>query len=139
MPGMLEWTGIPEFAAALTRTVERASAEARAAVAEAAGELEKAAKQNASGRPGPNVVTGTLRRSITHDPITPWGVGGWQTKVGPTVIYGRRIELGFHGVDSIGRNYNQGPFPYFAPAFESVRTRIPAIYAKHWAAALSGT
>src|SRR5258708_5251694 len=137
MPG-IEWTGIPEFAAALTRTVERASVEARAAVAEVAGLLEKTAKQEASGRPGPNVVTGTLRRSIVHDPITPWGVGGWQTKVGPTVIYGRRIELGFHGADSLGRAYNHHGYSYFGPAYARVTPMIPAIYAKHWARALSG-
>src|SRR5216684_4443162 len=105
MAGWLTWTGVPEFAASLESTVAKASVEARAAVAEAAGELEKAAKQNASGRPGPNVISGTLRRGIKHEPIYPWGVRGWATEVGPTVIYSRRIELGFVGADSLGRVY----------------------------------
>lgn len=138
MPAWLEWTGIPEFAAALDATIVRASVEARAAVAEVAAEVEKLAKQNASGRPGPNVVSGTLRRGIKHGPITPYGVRGWQTQLGPTAIYSRRIELGFHGADSLGRVYNQGPFPYFTPAWNEVVPRATEIYALHWRKALTG-
>jgi len=132
------WSGVEEFAAALGRVGERTSIEARAALAEVASELEKVAKRNASGRPGPNVVTGTLRRSITHDPITPWGIGGWQTKVGPTVIYGRRIELGFKGADSLGRVFDAPGYPYFGPAFRQVVPRIPEIMRRHIATALMG-
>ncbi len=138
MPAYFEWTGIPEFAAALERVVTAASVEARAAVAEAAGEVEKQAKLNASGRPGPNVITGTLRRSIKHDPITPWGVRGWQTQVGPTAVYGRRVELGFHGTDSLGRHFNQPGYPYFTPSWNMVAPRMTAIYAAHWRKALTG-
>ena len=130
------WSGVTEFAAALDRVATRTQVETRAAIAEMAAELEKKAKENASGRPGPNVVTGTLRRSIKHDPITPWGLGGWQTKVGPTVIYGRRVELGFHGADSIGRRYNAPGYPYFEPAFRSVDFR--GILWKHVRTALMG-
>lgn len=133
---MIQWTGIPEFAAALQRTVERTSAEARVFVAEAAASVEALAKDHASGRPGPEVVTGTLRRGITHDPITPWGVGGWQTRVGPTVIYSRRIELGFAGTDSLGRRYNQPPYPYFGPATAAVARDMPRLWALHMRAAL---
>lgn len=132
------WSGVEEFASALTRVGERASIASRSALVEIASELEKAAKQNASGRPGPNVVTGTLRRSIKHDPVTPWGLGGWQTKVGPTAVYGRRIELGFSGADSLGRVYKQPPYPYFTPAFHAVVRRIPAIMAKHLGYAIAG-
>jgi hypothetical protein len=39
--------------------------------------------------------------------------------VGPDVPYGRRIELGFIGTDSLGRKYHQGPRPYLRPAFDS--------------------
>jgi hypothetical protein len=44
--------------------------------------------------------------------------------VGPTIIYARRIELGFKGADSLGRVYDQAPNPYAKPAFEEV---IPGI------------
>ena len=132
------WSGVDEFVAALDRVATRTSAELRAAAGEMAGELEKQAKLNASGRPGPEVVTGTLRRGITHDPVTPYGVAGWQTKVGPTVIYSRRIELGFHGADSLGRVYNQPGYPYFLPAVKDSQPRLAAIFARHVAAALTG-
>ena len=134
----LHWIGIPEFAAALERTTARASAESRVFVAEAAASIEAIAKDHASGRPGPEVVTGTLRRGITHDPIQPWGVGGWRTKVGPTVIYSRRIELGFHGTDSRGRHYNARGYPYFEPAFRSVAATLPRIWRLHMRIATVG-
>ena len=134
----IQWTGVNEFVARLTEMGDRATVAARAAVAEAAGEIEKQAKLNASGRPGPNVVTGTLRRSIGMTSITPWGVGGWQTTVRPTAIYARRIELGFRGTDSRGRHYDQRAYPYFRPAMEQVGPRIADIYRRHMQAALSG-
>ena len=131
------WLGIPQFAAALDRVVVQASVEARAAVAELAGLIEKRAKANASGRPGPNVITGTLRRGIRSEPITPWGLRGWRTRVGPTVIYSRRIELGFHGVDRLGRHYDQPGYPYFVPAFRQTMYEAGTIYYRHWTAALT--
>lgn len=135
----IQWEGVEEFVAALRAAQERISVESRAAVVELASAVEAAAKQNASGRPGPNVVTGTLRRGIMTDPVAPWGVGGWQTHVGPTVIYSRRIELGFRGADSRGRVFNQPPYPYFGPAWNTVAPRAQSIFAAHLQAALLGT
>jgi hypothetical protein len=135
----LFWTGVAEFARSLEGHVTRASAAARAAVAESAAELEKEAKKNASGRPGPNVITGTLRRGIKHTPIVPFGVRGWATEVGPTVIYSRRIELGFAGPDSLGRVFDPTKrYPFFLPAWRSVAPRMPVIYKKHFTKALVG-
>lgn len=133
---MLHWTGIPEFGAALAATIAKAEAEARAFVAEGAASIEALAKDNASGRPGPNVVTGALRRGITHDPITPWGVRGWTTKLGPTVIYSRRIELGFRGTDSLGRRFDAPGYPYFEPAIDRLAPSMPSLWAKHMRGAL---
>jgi hypothetical protein len=42
--------------------------------------------------PGPNVVTGTLRRSITTE--VRYGFGSYVATVGPTVEYARAVELG---------------------------------------------
>lgn len=79
--------------------------------------IEQAAKQNATGRPGPNVVTGRLRSSIT------WRLGvdalGVYADIGSAVVYARRIELGFTGTDSLGRFYNQPPYPYLRPALNA--------------------
>lgn len=47
--------------------------------------------------------------------------------VGTNVIYGRRLELGFVGKDSAGRNYDQAPRPFIRPAFTRNRDRVKRI------------
>lgn len=46
--------------------------------------------------------------------------------VGSNQPYAARIELGFHGYDSMGRFYNQGPQPWLLPAFLGVTPIAPA-------------
>ncbi len=44
------------------------------------------------------------------------GEGRWTYEVymdQEAAVYARRIEFGFRGVDSLGRHYNQPPYPYF--------------------------
>jgi len=68
----------------------------------------------ASGRPGPNVINDRYRPS--------WRVvsrripGGAAATVGTRAPQGRRLEFGFVGYDSLGRYYNQPPFPHVQPA-----------------------
>ncbi|NUS25028.1 MAG: HK97 gp10 family phage protein [Streptomyces sp.] len=80
-----------------------------------AGELGVARiRGNASGRPGPNVITGAYRNSWrpeTHR--IPYGA---VCTLGTDAPQGRRLELGFVGTDSLGRSYNQSPFPHVQPA-----------------------
>jgi hypothetical protein len=79
--------------------------------------LEAAVKRNASGRPGPRVITGAYRRSI----VSYYDSSGGMTfafTVGTNAPQGARLEYGFHGVDSLGRNYNQPPYPHFGPAID---------------------
>ena len=71
--------------------------------------------RNASGRPGPNTPTGDYRRSITTQRI-PDGVA-----VGTNSVQGRRLEFGFTGADSLGRVYDQPPYPHFGPALEDTK------------------
>lgn len=72
----------------------------------------------ASGRPGPNAPTGDYRRS--------WNVqfrrvgGALEADAGTNKPQGRRLEFGFHGEDSLGRNYDQPPYPHVWPAAQSV-------------------
>lgn len=72
--------------------------------------------RRASGRPGPNVITGDYRRSITVEFYE--GDGQFIATVGTNAPQGRRLEFGFHGVDSLGRLYNQPPLPHFGPAMD---------------------
>lgn len=77
-------------------------------------------KAHASGRPGPNAPTGDYRRS--------WGpgrvrrdAGRISVEVGTNAPQGRRLEYGFHGVDSLGRHYDQQPYPHVGPAVQEIR------------------
>jgi hypothetical protein len=79
---------------------------------------------NASGRPGPNVITGAYRNSwqattrrIPHGAIC---------TLGTDLPYGRRLEFGFTGTDSLGRHYNQPPFPHVQPALGFIESTLQA-------------
>jgi hypothetical protein len=78
---------------------------------------------NASGRPGPNIVTGAYHAS--------WQVeakrlpGGGQVTVGTMKPQGRRLEFGFVGTDSLGRTFNQPPFPHVGPAVTEFSKKFP--------------
>ena len=78
-----------------------------------------------SGRPPMN-RTGNLRRSIRGEKYKV-GFGKYEAIVGPTIIYGRRVELG-------GGNWPSGTrFPYMAPAYAKFRVIAPTIIRKHLA------
>ena len=102
-------------AAALSGLGPAARARTRAITRHHAMLLRVRIQKNASGRPGPNVVTGQYRAS-------------WDVKVNvaggrvSTVVFTdapqpRRLEYGFVGVDSLGRQYRQPPYPHIEPAF----------------------
>lgn len=139
-------SGVSELQAALNRLVAGADAATRAIVAEAAAEVETAVKSefdgaHPAGQPHvggdrPNVVTGNLRRSIRTDPIRRAGLGVYATRVYPTAVYSRRVELGFDGADSLGRIYHQRPYPYFKPGVDRALAKVPDIAGRRWAAAL---
>ena len=87
------------------------------------GQLLKTKIQaNASGRPGPNAPTGDYRRS--------WNLrvskeGGFiVATVGTNRPQARRLEYGFHGVDSLGRHYNQPPYAHVGPAMDWIEPRF---------------
>lgn len=99
--------------------------------------VESAAKQNASGRPGPNVDTGRLRSSIT------WEIRevptGLVARIGTNVEYARFVEEGTEPHDIYPRTkqalfwpgadhpvavvHHPGgqAYPYLAPALEAAR------------------
>lgn len=80
--------------------------------------LQTQAKANASGRPGPNAPTGDFRRSINRR--TTKTVKSSETEVGSSQVQARRLEYGFVGQDSLGRNYNQPAYPSLGPALDTV-------------------
>jgi hypothetical protein len=80
--------------------------------------LQTRVQAKASGRPGPNAPTGDYRRS--------WNVqmrvvdGAAVADVGTNKPQGRRLEFGFTGEDSLGRVYDQPPYPHVWPAAAEV-------------------
>lgn len=67
----------------------------------------------ASGRPGPRAITGNYRRSISLE--VGRSASGTVAIVGTNAPQARRLEFGFVGSDSLGRHYNQPPYPHFEP------------------------
>lgn len=91
--------------------------------------LQTSVMAHASGRPGPNAPTGDYKRSIT---VEYEGSGAeYKATVGTNKPQGRRLEYGFVGRDSLGRNYNQPPYPHWLPAVTGIepqfKTAIEAI------------
>ncbi|MEV0438410.1 hypothetical protein AB0I84_13970 [Streptomyces spectabilis] len=109
----------PQIAARLNARAAAALPAVAGVVQHHAMLLETRIKANASGRPGPNAPTGDYRRSWAHE-ITSNGATV-QAVVGTNKPQGRRLEYGFVGADSLGRIYNQPPFPHVGPAVEEIR------------------
>ncbi|MDX2999140.1 HK97 gp10 family phage protein [Streptomyces scabiei] len=77
---------------------------------------------NASGRPGPNIITGAYRNSWQADTRRiPYGA---ICTLGTRAPQGRRLEFGFTGIDSLGRHYNQPPFPHVQPALPFIEQAL---------------
>lgn len=86
--------------------------------------LETRIKAKASGRPGPNAPTGDYRRSWTTRFTQ--GPGQAVSVTGTNAPQGRRLEYGFVGVDSLGRHYNQPPYPHVGPAAQEIEPAFVA-------------
>ncbi len=110
----LIFTNLAEFKDALIGLVAKADAGCLRGITLAAHATQAALMKEAP------VVSGTLRRSMQV--VGPTKVGSsYEAQIGPTVIYARRVALGFHGSDSLGRTFDQAGNPYHARAVASVR------------------
>lgn len=103
--GAIVVKNLQEVINAIDKSVDNIEQAAQYGLGMAALAIERQAKINANtGQhkkglghipgtgPGPNVVTGTLRRSITTQ--VRYGFGSYIATVGPTVEYARAVELG---------------------------------------------
>lgn len=89
----------------------------------------------AAGMARTPVKKGALRRSWRTETVT--GLGTYTARVGPTMVYARRIELGFKGTDSAGRTYDQAPAPYVRPAYAEAAPKIATLIRSQFAKALT--
>lgn len=84
-------------------------------------------KANASGRPGPRRITGDYTRT--------WNVQIDRTQtdviatIGTNAVQARRLELGFFDTDSLGRTYNQPPYPHMNPMADRLQSLVGAVCA----------
>ena len=97
----------------------------------------------------PQSISENLKNSIRIFSTIEIEPGTWETRVGPTMIYARRVELGFSGVDSLGRDFkphvdSEGrlttggrPYPYLRPALNEARPVINRLIENEWKKALS--
>jgi hypothetical protein len=87
---------------------------------------------SAPGEP-PHRQIGNLRADISHEAAT---IDGATVRGAIGVIegsvaapYARRLELGFVGVDSLGRHYDQAPRPFLRPAVLRNREKVVELIA----------
>ncbi|WP_324787026.1 HK97 gp10 family phage protein [Streptomyces sp. H51] len=112
------YTNAADLAALLDERAAQVLPQALAVVRHYTMLLETQVKANASGRPGPNVITGDYRRSWTHEVHV--GAGAVSGTVGTNKPQGRRLEYGYIGPDSLGRIFDQPPYPHLGPAVHTI-------------------
>ena len=130
------WDGLREFRDGIDELITRADEAARKVVTDGGHLIERRAKQKAP------VLTGTLRRSIHVDSVTRLGVGRWESKTGPSVIYARQREFGGtivprnasvlawkgpNGMVFAKSVYQKGK-PYMKPAFDESVSGLRELY-----------
>lgn len=126
------------FSALFAEITAAGQAKARVALGQIADAVERQAKINASSgshpygtrtpaRPGsgPAVISGTLRRSLTHSPLVFTG-GGWETKVGTMAgqvpPYGKgRTASSQYGLYLETGLRNGAVYPFLKPAAQFAR------------------
>ena len=138
----VEWFGEDQFYAALKSVMKDVDAASSTIVDQGSMMIVRAAQANFSGTHAkdephvggnkPNIVTGDLRRSIMADSVTRLSFANYSVTIAPRMVYGRRVELGFVGADSLGRNYNTPGYPYFMPGVHAVLPDLQYLAAKTW-------
>ena len=81
-----------------------------------------------TGPPGPRIQTGNYVRSIGLQ--LGFAGGGPTATVGSNAPQARRLELGFNDTDSLGRRYNQPPYPHWGPALDEIAPLFVAAIAE---------
>jgi hypothetical protein len=110
--------GTNEVAANFTRLEGKAVTNTTKIVRVHAQLLLTRIQANASGRPGPRIITGDYKRSWNVRFLG--GIVNPTAEVGTSAPQARRLEYGFVGTDSLGRFYHQPPFPHVRPAIQYI-------------------
>lgn len=106
---------LSELGPRLDQAADRVGPEANRTVQQQGRLLRALIMERASGRPGPNVISGDYRSSWKPEPFAVPDGGG--VVIGTRKPQGRRLEYGFYDMtDSIGRHFFQVPRPHVDPA-----------------------
>ena len=119
MPGVAVVVGNREVVSRINRLPADAGRALAAAGPDIARFGQSEVRRHASGgRPGPDVITGAFLDSIIGESTA----RGQQTLViiGSNAPQAARLEFGFFGYDSLGRFYQQPPYPSFGPAVPAI-------------------
>lgn len=115
-----------ELAERLEKAAARAPAAVTATVRHEGALLRSLIQANASGRPGPNIITGRYHASwrVVAERIA----AGAQVTVGTEAPQGPRLEFGFVGTDARGRTVNQPPYPHVGPSVDEMGKKLPLVF-----------
>lgn len=112
----------------LDRSADRVGPETNRTVQQQARLLRTLIRGHASGRPGPNIITGQYVASWSIEPFPVPDGGG--AEIGTRKPQGRRLEYGFFDMtDSIGRHFFQVPRPHVGPAVNELSPQVEQAFA----------
>ena len=130
-------SGIPDFDGSIDQMIIRVNMAARRFVLEGAEEIKVQAQKQFSGNstdawhstawPLPTRRTGNLESSIYMDSAKEISPGVWESTTGPHIVYGRRIELGFHGSGQ-WPYFTTRPFPFMQPGIERAIPKLDSLF-----------
>jgi hypothetical protein len=136
MPNSIRIVNLAAVINGLGAFVQRSDEATMFALGAVAGSIQAQAARNASGPhhdrgvghvawagEGPNVVSGDLRRSIRVK-MRRQGFGSYSATVGPSMVYGRAVELG-NPMWKSGVKY-----PYLVPAYKTIEPKAQDIFTK---------
>lgn len=134
MTARITITNLSDVLAGFDATEDKIELAVQHAIAMTGLAVERQAKVNASGRPGPNVRTGNLRRSITTSSVQKGFTNLYSVNVSATMIYARAVELG-HPRWKPGVKY-----PYLGPAASNLQANgtLARVFVTNLASRLRG-
>lgn len=122
--------GGAELAALLTSGAAKTQALMAVVVEKTAVDMVGLVQRNASGRPGPNAPTGDYRSSWGVEDINDADPTAVSRSAGTNRTQARRLEYGFVGPDSLGRVFDQQPYPHMGPAADVIEPVFHAAMAR---------